>query len=217
MADDLLSRITESVVQGEEGNAVELARRALEAGFEPMAIVENGLTPGMNIIGAQFSSGECFIPHLVMAAKAMKSAMRLLEPELKGRNQSVERAGTAVIGTVRGDIHEIGKSLVGIMLTANGFEVHDLGVDVAPEAFVSKVQETGAGIVGLSALLTTTMIMQRRIIEALGREGFGDRVKVMVGGAPVSQGWADEIGADGYAEDATGAVTLAKALVAGRH
>jgi methylmalonyl-CoA mutase cobalamin-binding domain/chain len=147
-----------------------------------------------------------------MAGRAMQAAMRVLEPELKKREQAVVKAGTAVIGTVHGDIHEIGKSLVGIMLTANGFEVHDLGVSVPPKAFVAKVKETGAEIVGLSALLTTTMIVQRKVIEALEAEGLRERVGVMVGGAPVKQSWADEIGADGYAEDANGAVEVARVL-----
>jgi corrinoid protein of di/trimethylamine methyltransferase len=169
----------------------------------------------MQIVGERFACGDYFIPHLVLAGKAMKSAMLVLAPELKKRKQAAANAGIAVIGTVHGDIHEIGKSLVGIMLTAHGFEVHDLGVDVPATTFVAKVKETGANLLGLSALLTTTMVVQRRVIEALDAEGLRGKVKVMVGGAPVKQSWAQEIGADGYAEDAQGAVELAKRLVGG--
>ena len=212
MSTELLLQIRECVVKGDQGAALLLVQQALESGLEPMQIIDEGLTPAMNVVGDKFSCGEYFIPHLVMAARAMQSAMKVIEPELKKRHQAFEGAGTAVIGTVHGDIHEIGKSLVGVMLSANGFEVHDLGVNVPVEAFVAKVQETGAGLVGLSSLLTTTMVVQRKVIQALEGAGLRDRVKVMVGGAPVKQGWADEIGADGYAEDATSAVELAKRL-----
>ena len=144
----------------------------------------------------------------------MKQAMAVLEPELKARRQQLKSAGGVVIGTVRGDIHEIGKSLVATMLAANGFEVHDLGVDVPVEKFVDTVQQTGAILVGLSALLTTTMSGQKTVIEALKAAGLRDRVRVMVGGAPVTQKWAHDIGADGYAQDAVAAVDLATRLVA---
>lgn len=212
MSTELLLQIRECVVKGDQGAALLLVQQALESGLEPMQIIDEGLTPAMHVVGDKFSCGEYFIPHLVMAARAMQSAMKVVEPELKKRHQAVEGAGTAVIGTVHGDIHEIGKSLVGVMLSANGFQVHDLGVNVPVEAFIAKVQETGAGLVGLSSLLTTTMVVQRKVIQALEGAGLRDRVKVMVGGAPVKQGWADEIGADGYAEDATSAVELAKRL-----
>ncbi len=213
MTRELLTEITDTIVQGDQEKAVELARSALQAGLEPLAIVEQGLTPGMRIVGDRFACGDYFIPHLVMAGRAMQAAMKVLEPELKKREQAIQKAGVAVIGTVHGDIHEIGKSLVGIMLVANGFEVHDLGVDVAPSAFVAKVRETGAQIVGMSALLTMTMFVQKKVIEELEAAGVRPRVRVMVGGAPVKQAWANEIGADGYAEDANGAVEIAKRLV----
>jgi methylmalonyl-CoA mutase cobalamin-binding domain/chain len=156
---------------------------------------------------------EYFLPDLIIAADGMQKAMELLEPELSARNQQVESPGAMVIGTVKGDIHEIGKSLVGTMLSANGFKVYDLGVDVPTSVFVEKVKETGAELLGLSALLTTTMVMQREIIEALKQAGLREKVRVVVGGAPVTRGWAKEIGADGYAEDAMGAVQLARQLV----
>jgi corrinoid protein of di/trimethylamine methyltransferase len=212
MASELLVQIRECVVKGDQAKTLQFVQQALDSGFAPMQIIDEGLTPGMHIVGEKFSCGEFFIPHLVMAARAMQAGMKEIEPELKNRQQAVEGAGTAVIGTVHGDIHEIGKSLVGVMLSANGFEVHDLGVNVPVESFVSKVKETGAGLVGMSSLLTTTMVVQRKVIQALEAAGIRDRVKIMVGGAPVKQGWADEIGADGYAEDATGAVELAKRL-----
>ena len=215
MADDILARLTASVVQAQQQEALDLTRQALAAGLEPLAIIDGGLTPGMRIVGDKFANGEYFIPHLVLAGRAMKGAMTLLEPELKRRRETAHRVGTAVIGTVKGDIHEIGKSLVGIMLTASGFEVYDLGVDVPVEAIVAKVKETGANLVGLSALLTTTMVVQRRVVEALDRERLRPAVRVIVGGAPVTASWADEIGADGYAEDANSAVDLAVRLLAG--
>lgn len=213
MSNDLFEKICTSLIEGEPDSTVELTRQAIEAGLEPLDIVDQGLAPGMEVVGDKFQSGEYFLPHLIIAASGMQQAMELLEPELRSRQQVVEVAGTVVIGTVSGDIHEIGKSLVATMLSANGFQVHDLGVDVSTETFVSKVRETGANLLGLSALLTTTMMVQREIIEALAEAGIRDQVKVIVGGAPISKEWADSIGADGHAEDAVGAVELAKRLV----
>ena len=215
MTDDLLVQLTATVVNGKAQEAADLTRRALTAGLEPLVIIDQGLRPGMDVVGERFSCGEAFIPHLVLAGRAMQSGMNVLGPEMKQRGQGARPAGTAVIGTVKGDIHEIGKSLVGIMLTASGFEVHDLGVDVPVETFVAKVKETGAQILGLSALLTTTMVVQRRVIEALRTADVRGQVKVLVGGAPVGRAWAEEIGADGYADDARGAVQEAKRLLAG--
>jgi methylmalonyl-CoA mutase cobalamin-binding domain/chain len=147
------------------------------------------------------------------AALAMQKAIAILEPEMVARSVQREVLGRVVIGTVKGDIHEIGKNLVGMMLMANGFEVHDLGVNVTPEQFVEKVREVDANVVGMSALLTTTMVGQRAVIQALSDAGLRDRVKVIIGGAPVTRTWADEIGADGYSEDAAGAVTLTLTLL----
>lgn len=213
MTQSLLGDLAASIATGEEEAAVRLTRLGLDQGIDPTVLVQEGMTPGMNLVGQRFANGECFIPHLVLAGKAMKAAMRLVEPELKRSGKAVEGAGIAVLGTVQGDIHEIGKSLVGVMLAANGFDVHDLGVDVPVEGFVEEVRRTGAVLLGLSALLTTTMVVQRRVIEALEAAGLRQRVKVMVGGAPVTRGWAQEIGADGYAEDANGAVAVARTLL----
>lgn len=212
MSEDILGKITESIIQGDAEAALRLTTEALQAGIEPTEIIDDGLVRGMDIVGEKFSSGEMFLPHMVMAAKCMEKSMEILEPELQARQQAVETLGTIVIGTVQGDIHEIGKSLVGTMLSVNGFKVHDMGVDVPVMAFVEKVQDTGANFLGLSALLTTTMIRQRDVIEALEDVGIRSQVKVLLGGAPVSQVWADEIGADGYAEDAAEAVKLAQQL-----
>jgi 5-methyltetrahydrofolate--homocysteine methyltransferase len=212
MSNELYKQITATLVKGEPDKTVELTRQALDAGLEPLSIVNEGLVPGMDIVGDKFQTGEYFLPHLIIAASGMGQAMALLEPELKAREQEIESLGTVVIGTVKGDIHEIGKSLVGTMMSAHGFQVHDLGVDVSTVDFVTKVRETGANLLGLSALLTTTMTVQREIIDALVEAGIREQVKVIVGGAPVSQEWADTIGADGYADDAVGAIEIAKQL-----
>jgi len=169
--------------------------------------------PGIRLVGEQFRSGEMFLPDMMAAAVAMQKALVILEPEMLARSVQREVLGRVVIGTVKGDIHEIGKNLVGMMLMANGFEVHDLGVNVTPEQFVEKVREVDANVVGMSALLTTTMVGQRAVIQALSDAGLRDGVKVIIGGAPVTRTWADEIGADGYSEDAAGAVTLTLTLL----
>jgi corrinoid protein of di/trimethylamine methyltransferase len=213
MSQEILEKLINSVIEGDVDAATALTKEALQAGVEPLAIINQGLVPGMNVVGDKFASGEYFLPNLVIAGSAMQQAMQLLEPELKERQQERTSFGKVVIGTVHGDIHEIGKSLVATMLSANGFEVLDLGVDVPTEVFLTKVIESGAQLVGLSALLTTTMTVQRDVIEALDDAGVRDRVKVLVGGAPVNQEWADSIGADGYAEDAMAAVVLAKRLM----
>jgi len=215
MSTELLAQITASLVDGDPDATVAGTKQALAAGVEPLRIINEGLVPGMRVVGDKYSSGEYFLPNLIVSAAGMKQAMALLEPELKARQQAIESAGTVVIGTVRGDIHEIGKSLVATMLSANGFEVHDLGVDVSAERFVETVKQTQANLVGLSALLTTTMMGQKKVIEELEKAGLRAGVKVMVGGAPVSQAFAETIGADGYAQDAVAAVELATRL-AGR-
>jgi corrinoid protein of di/trimethylamine methyltransferase len=213
MSNETFTQLAQSLIDGDPDATVELTRQALAAGVEPMAIISEGLMPGMNVVGEKFGCGEYYLPDLIIAADGMQQAMVLLEPELRLRRQEVVSAGTMVIGTVKGDIHEIGKSLVGTMLSANGFKVYDLGVDVPTEQFIAKVKETGANLLGLSALLTTTMTVQKQVIEALVQAGLRDQVKVLVGGAPVTRSWAEEIGADGYAEDAMGAVTAARNLL----
>ena len=213
MSQELYTQLAQAVIEGDQELTVSLTKQALDQGVNPLEIIKQGLTPGIDVVGEKFSCGEYFLPHLVMAGNTFKAALALLEPALKAGGIARQVSGTVVLGTVAGDIHEIGKSLVGTTLLANGFVVHDLGVDVPTSEFIAAVSETGANLVGLSALLTTTMSIQRKVVQELTEAGLRDQVKVMVGGAPVSMQWAQEIGADGYAEDAVGAVALARRLV----
>jgi corrinoid protein of di/trimethylamine methyltransferase len=213
MTEDLFQAMAQSIIEGEAEEAERLARQAIEQGIEPVEAINKGYVAGLDEVGEQFGCGEMFLPDLVQAAEAMKAAVAVLEPEMARRGSSRHVLGKVVIGTVEGDIHDIGKTLVATMLSASGFEVYDLGVSVPLQKFVDKAGEVGADIVGLSALLTTTMVKQRKVIEDLAKAGLRPKVKVMVGGAPVTRGWADEIGADGYSEDAMGAVAVAKQLV----
>ena len=213
MTEDLFPAMRQSIIDGDPARATELAEQALAAGVTPLDAIEEGFVPGLSWVGEQFGAGELFLPDMMLAARAMQQAVDVLEPEMQRQATARAVAGRVVIGTVRGDIHEIGKNLVGMMLSTSGFEVHDLGVDVAPERFAEAAREHDADIVGVSALLTTTMAGQRTVVEALESAGLRPRVKVMVGGAPASQQWATEIGADGYSEDAIGAVALARQLL----
>ncbi|MFQ6001482.1 MAG: corrinoid protein, partial [Anaerolineae bacterium] len=201
------------VIEGEKERAIALSEEALSQGIPPLEAINKGYIVGIQKVGELFEKGDFFLPELVMGAEAMQAALAVLEPELKKRQEVRESMGTAVAGTVEGDIHEIGKRLVGTMLVANGFDVLDLGPDVAAETFVEKVRELKPDLLLLSALMTTTMPEQRSVIEALKEAGLRDRVKVMVGGAAVTPSWAQEIGADGYAENAIEAVEVAKGLV----
>jgi corrinoid protein of di/trimethylamine methyltransferase len=212
-SDELYQAMSQSVIDGEPEQAEELARKAVSLDLNPLEVIDYGYTRGMNVLGDRFARGEVFLPHLVMGGEAMKAAIAVLEPELARRQQQRQVLGKVVIGTVAGDIHEIGKSLVATMLSVNGFQVFDLGVDVPIATFVDKAAEVEADIVGLSALLTTTMLNQGKVIESFQEAGLREKVKVIVGGAPVSQSWAEEIGADGYSENAVGAVALAKELM----
>jgi corrinoid protein of di/trimethylamine methyltransferase len=200
------------LIDGEPDEAEDLAKQALDQGLDPLTCINEGLTKGIQRVGDLFSSGEYFLPELIIGAEAMKRALAVLEPAMVG-DQSREVVGTVVLGTVEGDMHEIGKTLVGTMLIANGFKVIDIGVDQSADKFVAAVKENDAEIVGASALLTTTMLQQSKLLEALDEAGLRDQVKVMVGGAPVTESFASEIGADGYAEDAISAVDLAFRLV----
>jgi len=213
MSEDLFKQMAQAVIDGDDDEATVLAQQALEEGVDPLEAINKGYTAGMDVVGELYTTGDYFLPDLILGGEAMKAALAALEPALKASGQVREVLGIVVLGSVKGDIHEIGKSLVGSMLSANGFEVYDLGIDIEADEFVTKAREYNADIVALSALLTTTMLHQRDVIELLAEAGFRDQVKVMVGGSPVTQGWADQIGADGFAEDAAGAVVVAKKLM----
>lgn len=213
MSEELFKRMAQSVIDGDPDAAQALAREALTAGVDPLEAINKGFTAGMDVVGELYSSGEYYLPDLILGGEAMKAALAVLEPVLRAGGQERKVLGRVVLGTVKGDIHEIGKALVGSMLSAHGFEVFDLGIDVASGVFVAKAREYNADIVALSALLTTTMQHQKEVIEHLAEAGLRERVKVMVGGCPVTQAWADQIGAEGFAEDAAGAVVVAKRLM----
>ena len=203
--------IANSLLDFDGARTPDLTRVAMEEGVPAVEILNRGLLPGMKIVGEQFRSGEIFLPEVLLAGKAMKEAMALLRPAFQ--REGVPRRGTAAIGTVKDDIHDIGKNLVIMMLEGNGWEVTDLGVDVPPEQFCSAVKDRAPGILGLSALLTTTVMRLKEVIQALEANGLRKKVKVMVGGAVVTQAYADEIGADGYAPNAVEAVELAERLL----
>jgi len=213
MPNDPYAAMRQSIVNGAPESAAGLAREALVSRIPPLDAINNGYVPGMHDVGEQFARGQIFLPDMMAAAEAIRAAMAVLEPELTRLGTERPMAGVVVLGTTKGDIHAIGKTLVGTMLTAHGFRVHDLGVDVAPEKFAAKATELHADIVGVSALLTTTMRNQKGVIESLEKAGARSHVRVMVGGAPVTRRWAEEIGADGYAKDAMDAVALAQQLM----
>lgn len=213
MSQEHFMAMRQSIIDGAPNTASGLAQEALDRGDDALEAIDHGFVPGMHQVGEQFALRKMYLPDMLASAEAMKAAMAVLEPELKRKGEERPMLGTVLLGTTKGDIHEIGKTLVGTLLTAHGFRVHDLGVDVPCEKFAAKARELDADIVGISALLTTTMAGQKTVIEVLEREGLRPRVKVMVGGAPVTKKWADEIGADGYGKDAMSAVSLAKALL----
>jgi trimethylamine corrinoid protein len=213
MSADVFASMLQSILDGAPETAAELAQLALASGVAPLEAINLGYVPGMRAVGEQFAQHTLFLPDMMASAEAMRAAMNVLDPELKKHGAERPVAGVVVLGTTKGDIHEIGKCLVGTLLSANGFRVHDLGVDVSGEQFAATARELGAHIVGVSALLTTTMKNQKTVVEALQKAGMRPQVKVMVGGAPVTKRWADEIGADGYAKDAITAVALARELM----
>jgi corrinoid protein of di/trimethylamine methyltransferase len=213
MSDDMLKRMAQSIIDGDSDAAAALARQVIASDMDPLEAISNGFVAGVNTVGEAFGRGDAFLPELVMAGEAMKLAVAILDPELKKRGAQRQMLGKVVIGTVEGDIHEIGKSLVATMLAASGFEVFDLGVDTPGDKLIGKALEVNADILAMSALLTTTMVRQREVIEELEKEGLRQRIKVMVGGAPVTKEWVTTIRADGYSEDAIGAVALAKRMM----
>jgi 5-methyltetrahydrofolate--homocysteine methyltransferase len=206
-----LNNISESLQRGAAEKVEELVKKALEENLLPKDILENGLIKGMDIIGAKFKKNEVYVPEVLIAARAMHAGMSILRPKLA--ETGVKNIGKVAIGTVKGDLHDIGKNLVKMMLEGAGFEVIDLGIDVSPDKFVEAVKEHKPNIIGMSALLTTTMVNMVEVIKALEAAGLRDKVKIMIGGAPITQNYADQIGADGCSPDAASAVDKAKTFI----
>lgn len=206
-----LTRLSEALQGADSQEVRNLTAQALREGLSPGQILSEGLLAGMDVVGAKFKNGDLFIPEVLVVVKAMHAGLEILRPRLV--ETGVQPVGKMVLGTVKGDLHDIGKNMVGMMLEGGGFEVIDLGVDCPPERFVEAAREEGVQIVGMSALLSTTMVNMKEVMDALHEAGLGGKVKTMVGGAVVSQKFADEIGADGYAPDAASAVEKARALI----
>jgi len=207
---DLLQQIADSVIRGQDKVTTEITAKVIESNTPPKQILDDGLIAGMNVVGERFKNHEIFLPDVLLAARAMCAGMDLLKPLLI--KEGVPMIGKVVIGSVQGDLHDIGKNLVGIMLKGAGFEVIDLGNDVAPESLVQTAKEEGATVIGMSALLTTTMPVMRKVVEEIEGQGLSDSIKTIVGGAPVSEEFAKDIGADAYGFDAANAVDRVKAL-----
>lgn len=206
-----LKELASALMKGDAPGVEKLTKEAIDAGIGPKEILEEGLIEGMHVVGERFKNNEIYVPEVLIAARAMHTGMKVLEPLLV--KAGVKPVGTIAMGTVRGDLHDIGKNLVGMMLRGNGFKVIDLGIDVTPQKFVEVAKNEGVNLIGMSALLTTTMPSMKATIDELQKAGLLGKVKVMIGGAPVTQRYAAEIGADGYAPDAASAVDKAKALL----
>ncbi len=208
-----LKQLYDAIVSGDAKSSHDLTQQALAGGVDPLKLVNEYMVPAMDEVGRRFEANEYFVPELLISARAMKAALELIRPLLTARGD--QPLGRVAIGTVKGDLHDIGKNLVASLLEGGGFEVIDLGVNVAPEKFIETVRQKGANIIAMSALLTTTMPAMKTTIEALQKAGVRPQVKVLIGGAPITQKYAEEIGADGYSENAVGAVALAKKAVSG--
>lgn len=207
-----LSKLHDAIIRGDAKASREVTEQALAEGTDPLKLVNESMIPAMDEVGRKFESSEYFVPELLISARAMKAALELIRPLLVARGD--KPVGRVAIGTVKGDLHDIGKNLVASLLEGGGFEVIDLGVNVSPEKFIASIKEKHANIIAMSALLTTTMPAMKTTIEALKQAGLRDQVKVLIGGAPITQRYAEEIGADGYSENAVGAVALAKKATA---
>lgn len=204
-------QLYDSIVSGNAKQSKAVTEGAIAAGADPQMLVNEYMIPAMNFMGKRFESQECFVPELLISARAMKASLELLRPLLAARG--AEPVGRVAIGTVKGDLHDIGKNLVGAMLEGGGFEIIDLGTDVPPEKFIAAVKDKKVNVVGMSALLTTTMVSMKSVIEAFSSAGLRKQVKIIIGGAPITQQYANQIGADGYSNNAVGAVALARKLL----
>lgn len=207
-----LEVIKASVIEGNVSQAERATEKSLESGTDPLKIIQDGLVAGMNVVGPRFKAGEMFVPEVLMSARAMHAGMDLVKSKIV--DIELTSSGKVIIGTVKGDLHDIGKNLVSIMLESSGFDVVNLGVDVPPEKFAEAIREHEPQVIGLSALLTTTMLEMKEVIDYLKEEGLRDNIKVIIGGAPVTSEFSTEIGADGYAPDGGSAVELVNSLLA---
>lgn len=212
----IVNDLKEAILELDDSKVVEASNNLIAEGINPLVGIEKGLSIGMTTIGDKFNQGECFLPELIRAGNTFNAAIKALEPEIMKRGESQRQAGVVVLGTVSGDVHKIGKDILGMLFKTRGFLVHNLGEDVSLSTFVAKAEELNADIIAMSALLTTTMPAQKEVIDFLKEKGIRDNFRVMVGGGPVNQKWSDEIGADGYAETAEEAVRLALELVDGK-
>lgn len=216
ITEKIFEALKDAIIELDQEKAVKGANDLLAQGIDPVEGIDKGLSAGMNFIGDKFNRGECYLPELIRAGNTFNAAVKILEPEIMKRGQEKTRRGVVVLGTVKGDIHKIGKDILAMLMKTRGFEVHNLGEDVSMSTFLKQAAEHDTDIIGMSSLLTTTMPGQQEVIDLLKETGVRDRYIVMVGGGPVSAEWAKEIGADGYAETAEEAVSLAEELVAGK-
>jgi corrinoid protein of di/trimethylamine methyltransferase len=213
MFEEILEELAAKVIEYDKEGAVKTAKKALESGIDPVVAIQQGLAKGIKIVGEKFECNEVFLPHLVMASDAMMAAVKEIEPSIPRESLNKIRTGTVVMGTVRGDIHDIGKNIVATMLRAGSFEVNDLGHDIQQRKFIEEAENSQANIIAMSSLLTTSMMEQKELIEDLNKKNLRTKYIVMVGGGPVNQQWAEDIGADGYGRDAKDALEKAKQLM----
>lgn len=213
---EIMEKLYTSIVEYNEDQARDTANILVQEGYDPSEFIKSGLSKGMRIVGEQFEKGEAFLPELIMAGDVFNTAMQILEPEIIARGHKIKNQGAVVIGTVKSDVHEIGKDIVAMHLKTAGFEVYNIGMNVDSSVFLEEAERVKADIIGLSSLLTTTMPAQKEVLDLMQEQNIRKRYYVMIGGGPVTQKWADEIGADGYAKDAEAAVSLARSLMAKR-
>ena len=212
--DEIFQSLADAIIEGDPVKATETAQSAVESGVDPLDAVEKGMAKGMEVVGERFECGDAYLPELMMAGDAFKAAMEILKPELLRQKKATKEVGTVLLASVKGDLHSIGKNILANVLETHGFTVIDAGVDNGALQIIEEAQKSNAQAIGLSALMTTTMPAQREVIEALKELGLREQYRVIVGGGPVTQDWADEIGADGYGQNAVQAVELLKQLVA---